>query len=650
MLLRLITLLLIFTCLSWRFPDGHAAEILTTHPSLRATPLPRLISAREFYGRSYKTWWHQISPDGRRLASVSIHMGKLSFQIRTLDDGREFLMKDLGGVTSFTWTLDSRHVVFRRIVDRRGNRHLFVGDTDSPGKPPRDITPFDGVDVRSSFVLLGNPAAVLVTMNLRDRRSYDLYQINLYTGERELLATNDGNTADWIVNRNGEVLARVQKTADGAWDIQAIRPGGMWETVLNGTFRDTARYHSNLLEDNTTVHVQTNAGRDKQSIIGLDLRTGTEELIFGVADSDVSSLWIDPTTDKPLIVQYFDPLPRYHFFDPTLQKDLERLIGTAPILYSIFSASLDHMRLLLRAETARQAPSVYLVDRRSGTKELLATHPMNAFADDLSDMRPIQFVARDGLRINGFLTLPNGTDGNRLPTVVKVHGGPWMQDQWGFDTQTQFLANRGYAVLAVNFRGSTGVGKAFMEKGRKELGRKMQTDLIDAVDWAIAQGHTDPDRVAIYGHSYGGYAALMAMAQTPRKFAAGISVMGVTDLALLIDDSRSNPEKFAWWLHFAGNTSDAADHRELVRRSPVTHASRIQRPLLLFHGAKDTRVSKEHFDRLLVELRKGDASVDYLVFPKEGHEIMRTANKLKFARRVERFLARHLGGRAEPLN
>jgi dipeptidyl aminopeptidase/acylaminoacyl peptidase len=265
-------------------------------------------------------------------------------------------------------------------------------------------------------------------------------------------------------------------------------------------------------------------------------------------------------------------------------------------------------------------------------------------------MRPIQFVARDGLRVSGFLTLPKGTDGNRLPTVVKVHGGPWMEDQWGFDTQTQFLANRGYAVLAVNFRGSTGAGKAFMEQGRREFGKKMQEDLVDAVDWAIAQGHTDPDRVAIYGHSYGGYAALMAMAQTSHKFAAGISVMGITDLVLLVNEFRSNPEKLAWWLHFAGDTLDEANHRELVRHSPVTHASRIRRPLLLFHGAKDTHVSIEHFYRLLTELRKGDASVDYLIFPKEGHEIQRTANKLKFAQRVERFLARHLGGRAGPLN
>jgi len=230
--------------------------------------------------------------------------------------------------------------------------------------------------------------------------------------------------------------------------------------------------------------------------------------------------------------------------------------------------------------------------------------------------------------------------------VLKVHGGPWLQDTWRFDLETQFLANRGYAVMTVNFRGSTGFGKAFMEKGRKEFGRKMQDDLIDAVDWAIAKGYADPGKVAIYGHSYGGYAALMALARTPRKFAAGISAMGITDLALMVDSFRDHPQGLAWWIHFAGDTGNPAERRELERHSPITVAEHIERPLLMFHGARDPRVSKEHFDRLLTELRKGNAPLDYLVFPDEGHVIIKRSNKLKFARRIERFLARHLGGRA----
>ncbi len=650
MLLRLITLSLLFTCLSWRLADASTTGIDATHPVLRAASLPALIPAEEFYGLPRNSGQIHISPDGTRLAWVAIEPRKLSFRVRHLNEERDLVMKDLSFVPGFTWALDSRHVLFLRGAGRDRNIHLFLADTDRPERASRDLTPFHGVSVRRAVPLLRNPDIVLVQMNLRDRGSYDLYQVNIHTGKHDLLARNDGHTADWIVNPDREVLARIRKTGDGGWNIQARRPGGAWDNVLNGTFRDVATYHANLLEDGTTLYLPTNAGRDKQSVIKLDLRTGIEELTFEAPDAEVSRVWLDSTTGNPVAVRYFDPLPRYHFYDVELREDLERVLGTGPVLFQLVNGSIDYMQLVLLVETDRQAPVTVRVDRRSGTRELLAEHRLSPYADDLSEMRPIHFVARDGLRLHGFLTLPKGTDGKRLPTVVKVHGGPWMFDRWGFDNLTQFLANRGYAVLAVNFRGSAGAGKAFMDKGRRELGRKMQDDLVDALDWAIAQGHTDPDRVAILGDSYGGYAALMAMALTPDKFAAGISTMGPTDLTLLVDSFRSNPEGLSWWLHFAGDTRKEADFQELVAHSPVTHASRIQGPLLLFHGGKDNRVSKEHFDRLLKELRKGDASLDYLVFPKEGHRIRKPANRLKFARRVERFLARHLGGRTGPLN
>ena len=647
MLIRLIALSLVFTCMSGRLPDGRAADIPATHPSLRAADLPRLISAREFYSNKYLSWGHQVSPDGKRLAWLEIKDGNPSFRLRLLDKHHIVIMTHLKLMAKFDWTLDSRHLLFRPLAGR--NRHLFLADTDAPRKPPRDLTPFDGVNVRSYFLLLGKPDSVMAVMNLRDRHAYDLYEINMRTGDYELRATSDGPATDWITDRNGKVVARLQRAADGAWSVQAAERAGPWRTVLSGTFRDTAALVPNVPNDSTTVYVHTNAGRDRQSLITLDLATGREEVIFEAPDTDILTFWIDIQAYKPLLAFYLDPLPRYHFFDLEMQRDLASLMGTAPIIYNMSNGNLDHTRLILLAQTDREGVSTYLVDRSAGTRKLLAA-PAAKFADDLSETLPVRFRARDGLPLSGYLTLPKGTDGTRLPMVLKVHGGPWSQDRWGFDPTTQYLANRGYAVLRVNFRGSTGFGKSFMEKGRKEFGQKMQDDLIDAVDWAIAQGYADPERVAIYGHSYGGYAALMAMAQTRGKFAAGISAMGVTDLTLLVEGFRSNPEKLAWWLHFAGDTHDEAVYRELKRYSPVTHASGIQRPLLLFHGAKDSQVSKKHFDRFLVELRKGDAPVDYLIFPDEGHSIRKTANKLKFAQRIERFLAQHMGGRAGPLD
>lgn len=623
---------------------GGTADIPVTHPALQVANLPRLISAKEFYKDRHKSWGHQISPDGKRLAWTEITDGKATFRVRLLETRHDIVMNRLKLILKFDWTLDSRHLLFRARAG--GKLHLFLADTDASRKTPRDLTPFDGVHVRSYLLLLGKPDSVMVVMNLRDRHVYDLYEVNMRTGDYELRALGGGPTADWIVSRNGNVMARIQKELDGAWSIQAAEPAGLWTTVLSGTFRDTVTLVPNAPDDDTTVYLHTNAGRDKLSLIRIDLVSGREEVIFEAPDTDVSNFWIDIDAYKPLRVLYGDPLPRYHFFDLEMQRDLKSLMGTAPILYNMSSGSLDHTRLVLLAETDRQGTSTYLIDRRSGTRELLAAHAATKYADDLSEKHPILFRARDGLHISGYLTLPNGTDETRLPMVLKVHGGPWSQDQWRFDLETQFLANRGYAVLEVNFRGSTGFGKSFMEKGRKEFGRRMQDDLIDAVDWAIAKGYADPDKIAIYGHSYGGYAALMALARTPRKFAAGISAMGITDLALLVDDFRADPLKQAWWTHFAGDTQDPADYDALKKHSPVTHASRIERPLLLFHGAKDSRVRKEHFDRLVEELRKNDTPLDYLVFRDEGHTIMRTANRIRFAHRLETFLARHLGGRS----
>ncbi len=637
-----IPLLSLFLWIALYASTGRAGVIHATHPSLQATNLPRLISAREFYRSPLDSWAHSVSPDGKRLAWIEIRGGKPFFRLHLLDTGHQTVMPRFRYIAKFDWTLDSRHVLFRALVGR--NRHLFLVDTDAPWKAPRDLTPFDGVNVSSYFLLLGKPESVMVVMNLRDRDAYDLYEIDMTTGDHEFRGSSDGLPTDWITDRNGRVLARLQRAADGTWSVRA---DGRPIPLLSGTFRDALAPVTNVPDGSTTVFGNTNAGRDKLSLVKLDLVTGEQEVIFEAPDSDLSSFWIDTHAYAPLLVRYFDPLPRYHFFDPKLGRDLQALMGTAPIVYHMTSGSLDHTRLVLRAETDRRAVSTYLVDRVSGTRELLAAHAATKFSEDLSETLPIRFTARDGLSLSGYLTLPKGTAGKRLPMVLKVHGGPWLQDTWRFDLETQFLANRGYAVMTVNFRGSTGFGKAFIEKGRKEFGRKMQDDLIDAVDWAIAKGYADPEKVAIYGHSYGGYAALMALARTPRKFAAGISAMGITDLALMVDSFRDNPQGLAWWIHFAGDTDNPAEHRELERHSPITVAEHIERPLLMFHGARDPRVSKEHFDRLLTELRKGNAPLDYLVFPDEGHVIVKRSNKLKFARRIERFLATHLGGRAD---
>lgn len=625
------------------------SETPATHPSLRTANLPRLISAKEFYLSGYKSWAHLLSPDGQKLAWIRHLQGNPTLHVRQLDGQAETVVRHAAPVVRFYWARDSRHLLF--LADSGGAEHLFVADTDSPQTVPRDLTPFDSVRVGSILAPPSKIGSVLVEMNLGAGPRYDLYEIHLNTGRHKLIQRDYGRTLRWIVSCSGGVVARIQVLKSGGWELQALDGKGGWRRVLAGKFGDTIVVADKIPEDGTTLYAKTNAGRDTIAVVKLNLEDGRQEVAFETPDADVSRFWINPSTDQLLAVLYHDSLPRYHYHDRRMQEDLEGLLGSAPLFYTIGSASADRRRLVIVTETDRTAPSTYLIDRDSKEKELLESHPLSEFATLLSRTRPVRFTARDGLPISGYLTLPRGTSGRNLPLVLKVHGGPWSRDVWRFDLDTQFLANRGYAVLEVNFRGSMGFGKVFVRKARKEFGRKMQDDLIDAVDWAVAEGYADPAKVAIFGYSYGGYAALMGLAMTPRKFAAGVDVMGMSDLALQV--RAFPPDSWGprtWWVRFVGDPNDPNEHKELMERSPITHAHRIERPLLVVHGAKDGRVSRENSDRLVRSLRENDVPVEYLVFADEGHGISKRQNRIQFAHRLETFLARYLDGRAGPMD
>ena len=631
------------------FHKGVEAETAATHPSLRGADLPRLIPAKEFYASGYKSWGHQLSPDGERLAWIERGKGKFTLRVRVLKSGHTVTMNHPALVMQFYWTLDSRHLLSFAIVGSQRGTRLFLTDTDYHQGQPRDLIPLEGLKFKEIITPPAKPASVLVQANLPTDHTYDLYEINLKTGVKELLGIDHGNTLRWIVSDKGNVLGRLQRDADGGWSVQAPAGNADWTTLLTGEFTDTIEIVQSIPDGRSRLYMLTSAEQDKRVLMTLDLNTSKQEVVFKRPDVGISKVFMDPIAYEPLVVRYDDGLPRYHYFDRKLQEDVERILGPGPMLHDISSGSLDHMRLTVVTETDRARKTTYLIDRRSGTKELLAVHPLEGYRDILSPTRPIRFKARDGLSISGYLTIPKGADGKRLPMVLKVHSGPWLRDRWGFDAETQFFANRGYAVLKVNFRGSWGFGKSFMEKGYKELGGKMQDDLIDAVDWAVAEGYADPDKVAIYGHSYGGYAALVGLTKTPGKFAAGISVAGFSDLLSQVSTfARREISTRAWWIHSAGDPDDPDARKDLRDRSPITYAHRVERPLLIVHGAKDKRVLKEHSDRFVEKLREKDIPVEYLVFRGERHRIRKRKNRLEFARRLETFLAKHLGGRTGP--
>ncbi len=641
---QLAAVLLLTLCITTS-SKGDAGEISATHPSLREADLPPLIPASEFYAGGNESRGHRLSPDGTRLAWTERIKGRPTLRVRMLENGHTVTMNHRVRILTFQWALDSRHLLLSAIVRPRINIHPFLSDTNSPQKQPRDLLPFEGVNIRSILLPPAKPDSVLVEANLRTREVYDLYEIDLRTGMHTLRAINHGDTSRWIVSDRGDILGLLQRGTAGAWSVRKGVEAGR-SPLLTGEYTDIIDIAQYIPHESSKIYMLTNGGLDKTVLMMLDLDTGEQEVLFERPNVDISGYFMDILAYKPVVIRYHDALPRQHYLDRRLRDDLEKILGSGPMANVIVNGSMDQTRLAIRTETDRSGPSTYLVDRRSGTKELLARHPLRGYENILSPTRPIGFHARDGLSISGYLTLPKGADGKRLPLVVKVHGGPWMRDDWRFDRETQFLANRGYAVLEVNYRGSRGFGKSFMEKGYGELGGKMQDDLIDAVDWAIAEGYADPVKIAILGHSYGGYATLVAMTRTPRKFAAGVSVAGFSDMAALASTLSRGGRLGAWWNRFANALDATGAKEELTDRSPITYAHRVERPLLIVHGTEDRTISKEHSDRFVAKLREKDIPVEYLVFPDDGHLIRREENRVEFARRLETFLATHLGGRA----
>ena len=380
----------------------------------------------------------------------------------------------------------------------------------------------------------------------------------------------------------------------------------------------------------------------------VDLRTGEENVIYSHPRVDVDHVWIDRESYKPLRALSWAGYSEFHNFDRELGADLARYENTEPANVRVPSTDRSNTLLIVYVTTDRSGTAVYLLNRKTKTSSLLATAPIAEHKNILSKTEPVSFTSRDGLMLHGYLTVPQGTEGKYLPMVLKVHGGPWSHDVWRYDPVDQFLANRGYAVLKVNYRGSIGYGKTFARAIQREFARKAHDDLIDAVNWAVQRGVADPSKIAIYGGSYGGYAALVGLTFTPDVFAAGIDVVGISDLVMTLETFPPYWKLWMYrWRNYVGNPRDPTDRADLAARSPINFIDRIKRPLLVAQGVNDVRVIKENSDRLVAVMQKRDLAVEYLVFDDEGHRIRKPRNRMRLARRMEAFLARHLGGRSD---
>jgi acetyl esterase/lipase len=621
-------------------------------PVTRAADQPPLLPVEFFFANPTAAWEHRISADGTRLAWVAMHDGQAKLHFRKLNETEAKIvrMPREARPPSFGDTFHWKGKYLLYVADANGdeNAQLYVVDTDDAQPAPRNLTPLDGVRVEYVRGVNNDAEAVVIRHNGRIRSAFDVYRLNIISGQSEMIAQNPGSVCSWGVTPLGNVRLRFHCNADGGWMMDTWDRGS-WRQVISGGYGDYVRVVG-FTRNPHYVWALSNRTRDRLALVRLDLRNGDEVVLYEHPSVDVNSARVSDGGILRYATSY-STKQEWHFLDVYLQADLDKFLKKERSAIRILSEDRNFRWLTFSIVSDLEGAAVYLMNRATGEVTTLAEANAKTMSAHLARTEHISFPARDGLTVHGLLTVPKGAQGPG-PMVLLVHGGPWARDHWGFNPVAQFLANRGYAVLQVNYRGSTEYGRQFLLAGTKEFGRKMHDDLIDGVNWAVANGFADAKRVAIMGGSYGGYAALSGAAFTPDVFAAAIDRVGISDMVSLIEDWPVywQTGEMGFWKKFYGDPKDPKGRAYLMERSPLHSVDAIRIPLLVVHGANDVRVRRDHSDRIVEALKARKRDVQYIVFDDEGHGLNRTANQLTFVRAVEKFLARHLGGRGETVD
>ncbi|MEO5656966.1 MAG: S9 family peptidase, partial [Nitrospiria bacterium] len=492
------------------------------------------------------------------------------------------------------------------------------------------------------------PDELLIAMNRDDARVHDAYHLDLRSGELRLVAKNPGHVASWLADSRLDVRGALGATSDGGFELLVReRPDADWRTILTWDADDALNSQPvGFSRDGTHLYLEDARGHDTSRLVDLELTGGAIRGLAEDPDYDVGGVLIHPDSYAVQAVAFERARTEWVVLDEAIRHDVERLSRLHHGDWSILSRD-DADRTWIVAFSVDDGPTAfYRYERPSGLSTLLFYSKPDLLAYTTAPMQPIALTARDGLPLQGYLTLPPGKPRTSLPLVITVHGGPNARDSWGFDPEAQWLANRGYACLQINFRGSTGYGKRFLNAGDKEWGGKMHDDLIDAVRWAVDQQIADPKRIAIYGGSYGGYAALVGATFTPEVFCCAVDVVGPSNLITMI---RTIPPYWSAFIAIEHRRVGDPDTEEdfLKSRSPLFHVDRIAIPVLIAHGANDPRVKQAESEQIVEAMKRRGLPYEYLVFPDEGHGFAKPENRLRFYAAAERFLARHLGGRSE---
>ncbi len=659
-------------------PDAETAP--DTEPELadpdvepaEGTPSEDLIPRQVIFGNPDRAN-PQVSPDGDMLSWLAEHNGVLNVWVAPVDDldaARPVTSEESRPVFRYFWAYTNDHIIYAQDVGGDENFRLFAVDLERDEEV--ELTPMDDVQARVAHVSPKHPERVVVSVNDRTPQLHDLYEVDITTGDLELIEENPGfvgYTIDddyevrfaQLMRPDGgtRVLRSVDEDGEGdaedAEEGEGELPAG-WELYLDIGPEDSMNTGlTGFDKEGTGVFAWDSRGRDTSALVRLDAETAEEvEELASDDRADGAGVHRHPLDKEPIAVSFNYKRHEWRVLDDAYADDFDRLLELSEGDLGISGTTRDHDTWLVSYTQDDGPVEYYLYDRDAGEAEFLFTNRSELEDKDLAQMHPVVIEARDGLDLVSYLSLPPGHDDagrpdEPVPMVLLVHGGPWARDAWGYNAQHQLLADRGYAVLSVNFRGSTGFGKEFLNAGNREWAGAMHDDLIDAVEWAVEEEVTTEDEVCIMGGSYGGYATLVGLTFTPDVFACGVDIVGPSSLITLLESVPPYWEPMIEMFKTrVGDHTTEEGREELRARSPLFKVENIERPLLIAQGANDPRVKQEESDQIVEAMQESGIPVSYVLYPDEGHGFAREPNRLSFYAATEAFLSAHLGGEYEP--
>ncbi|HKI78260.1 MAG TPA: S9 family peptidase [Ignavibacteriaceae bacterium] len=600
---------------------------------------------KDFFRNPEKTNY-TLSPNGEYFAFMMPWKYRLNLFVQKI--GSKEVSRITGETTrdvaEYCWVNNERIVY---VKDNAGDENFRLFSVSLDGSKLVDLTPFEKVTVQIIDELEENEEEMIIAMNNRDSSVFDVYRLNAITGNMNLIAENPGNITGWLTDHEGKL--RVAMTTDG------VNTSLLFRKTENDEFKiiKTCNFKESLLPlmftfDNKLIYAKSNIGRDKSAIVKYDIENNKElEVIFEHPEVDVDDLVSSKKRKIITGISFTTDKKNYVFFDKKREKLHNQLQDKLPgyeVVVADWNKNED--KILVRTFNDKSRGSYYFFNMQNG--EFFKLTDVSPWLDEklMAETKPIEFQSRDGIIIHGYLTLPQNKNSEKLPVVVNPHGGPWVRDTWGFNPEVQFLANRGYAILQINYRGSTGYGRKFWEMSFKQWGKKMQNDITDGVNWLIEKGIADKNRVGIYGGSYGGYAVLAGLSFTPDLYACGVDNVGISNLFTFM---KSIPPYWKPYIEmFYEMVGDPDKDKDLLKEtSPIFHVDKMKAPLLIAQGANDPRVAKSESDQMVEALKKRGIDVPYLVKDNEGHGFNNEENRFEFYRAMEEFFGKYLGGKVE---